>query len=67
MYLGQKVFGQINHRLTDMKDLIVQVVRDAIAEYQQEVKQELSELGVTMNHLWLNVLENKLQEIQHIQ
>jgi 3-methyladenine DNA glycosylase AlkC len=67
MYLGQKVLGQINHCLTDMKDLIVQVVRNAVAEHQQEVKQEVPEFYISMKHLWLDILKNEFQEIEHIE
>tara|TARA_B110000285_G_C14673333_1_gene401366 strand:- start:56 stop:259 length:204 start_codon:yes stop_codon:yes gene_type:complete len=67
MYLRQKVLGQINHCLADMKDLIVQVVRNAVAEHQQEVKQEVPEFNISMKHLWLDILKNEFQEIEHIE
>ena len=50
-----------------MKDLIVQVVRNAVAEHQQEVKQEVPEFNISMKHLWLDILKNEFQEIEHIE
>jgi hypothetical protein len=42
-------------------------VRNAVAEHQQEVKQEVPQFYISMKHLWFDILKNEFQEIEHIE
>ena len=57
----------MNYDLADVKNLVMDVVRNAVAKHNQEVKQEFFECLISRNHFGSNISKNKRQEAKHIQ
>ena len=67
MYLLQIIFGKFNYRLTNLKYLVVKIVWHAPTKHQKKIKQELLQLWISLNHFRLDIMQDELQKIKHIQ
>lgn len=62
----QVVLRQIHDGLADLKDLVVQVVGDAVAEHHEELEEEIPEHLVRVQGFPLDVCEDELEEVEHV-
>ena len=67
MYLLQIIFGEFNNRLTNLKYLVVKIMWHAPTKYQEKIKQKFLQLWISLNHFWLDIMQDELQKIEHIQ
>jgi len=66
VYWLEKLLCQLYNDLTNLENLIMKVVRDALTENYKKLQQELFQNVVFAHHLGLNIREDKFQKVEHV-